>query len=72
MKKQRIVLARYKKRAATKQYKIMRCGECNGILITLGKKENGLIKCSKCDLTWSLERLNLKIEGDEYVKTDEG
>jgi hypothetical protein len=53
-------------RGGTHGYTVMRSECCNSVLVTLGKIENGLVRCFKCGETWSLERLGLKLVDGEY------
>ncbi len=39
---------------------------CKENLVTLGRREDGLIKCPRCNATWSLERVGLELVDGEY------
>jgi len=58
-------------RDSTKGFSLLRCEDCNSILVTAGRLEDELVKCPVCTWVWSLNRLGLIMsEGKYYVKEE--
>lgn len=71
MVKKRIVRAYYCNQRTTLNYKLLRCEECNALLVTAGEMKAGMIRCPECNLAWSVDRLGLIMsDGRYYVKEE--
>ena len=62
----RIILVRDLNDRTTASFTVLRSECCNSVMVALGRPEDELAKCVKCNNTWSLERLGLKLVDGEY------
>ena len=69
MKAPRTVWVRYNLRSATKQLKVIKCKTCDVPMVTAGEKRAEMIKCPKCNMAWSTNRLGLKLVDGVYYET---
>jgi len=66
MSLKRVVRVRSSRRSEAGSYSLLRCEECNSLLVTAGEFRAGMIKCPLCKWAWSIGRLGLKIVDGEY------